>query len=251
MRGIKHLCRHCKTKFIPRRRDAEFCSNLCRQAAYYKRGAKKRNAAAALAHQELEAEWREDGLDAIAEFQRYQSLAAMLHQRARDEGHKISCMATKIGLLATAKTLDDLYGSPILSWIPRHLYECQKTTSRERELQALLSISSGGSYLAHEAERDCRKIIESQSPVPVLVFVDRRDEPRDDDTIENSDTSRWPELDNFVSRDDSFDDPSVDIAEDRDDCPDDHILDDGDLADGFEVFDVFKKTAPFEDEEPG
>ena len=254
MRGVRRLCKHCKAKFIPRRKDAEFCSHLCRQAAYYKRGVKKRDAAANVAYQELEAEWRESELEAVAEFERYQSLAAMLHQRARDKGYKISCMGTKIGILATAKTPDELYGSPILSWVPQHLYKPQKTTSRERELRALLSVSAsatGRPYIVREAEMDCWKIIESSSPVPILIFVDRRDQSRDD---QNSDTSSWPEYDNFV-RDDSSDDPSANIMEDCDGCPNDLDLRvaDGDFDDGFQIFDATRETFrdPFEDEEKG
>jgi hypothetical protein len=143
-------------------------------------------------------------------------------------------------LLATARTSDDLYNSPILSWIPRHLYEPQKTTSGERELQALLSISSSGSYLAREAETDCRKIIGSDTSIPVLVFVDRRDELFD---IEPSDMSRWPERDDFVIYADDSHIPGIDAEEDRDDSDPCRAIDYRDVAtDRPEDFDTLRKA---------
>ena len=32
--GVNRTCAHCDETFLPARRDARFCSNRCRQAAY-------------------------------------------------------------------------------------------------------------------------------------------------------------------------------------------------------------------------
>jgi hypothetical protein len=93
---LRRICKHCAAKFRPKRADAEFCGNLCRQAAYHKRKTVASAAEAAAVFQKR----KHEALAIIDQFEQYQSIAGTLHQQARDGGYKVRFMATKIGILA-------------------------------------------------------------------------------------------------------------------------------------------------------
>jgi hypothetical protein len=154
MRGLRRVCKHCKTKFIPKRADAEFCCNLCRQAAYHKCKTVASAAEAATVFQER----KHEALAIIDQFERYQSIAGALHQQAREGGYKVRFMATKIGILAV-KGGDglDIISHRQYRDLPRWFREI-KTRSDSKEVSALLSLPSpfGAPYIAREAECEFR-----------------------------------------------------------------------------------------------
>lgn len=94
---LRKTCKHCKTTFKPKRADAEFCCGLCRQAAHHRRN-KAVSAARAV---DVFAKRYKEGLEAIDQFDRYQSLAGTLHVKARDLNINIRYMAVRgVGILA-------------------------------------------------------------------------------------------------------------------------------------------------------
>jgi hypothetical protein len=189
-RGIGRPCKHCRQKFIPKRSDAEFCTNLCRQVAYYKRDCRKKDALAA----EIVFKRRQNGLAAIADFGRYQSLAGMLHSRARDNNFNTGYMATRIGLLKVGSGSSG-------EFIPGRWEEI-KTRSDSREITALLSQETFvGSYIAREAERECRELL-AQAPTDVSLFVEDARALENSSRREMEDPNSWADEDS-----DEFDAP--------------------------------------------
>jgi hypothetical protein len=167
--------KHCKTKFRPKRADAKFCSPLCRDAASWLR--KKDMAAAevkavAEAMFEQKQQRRQQGLKAIDEFARLQSLAGLLHLQARSAGAGVKVMATKIGILAVEAQPDALLA---LGGFAHLLFHRRlRVRSDDHELRALLSLPScGGPCHAQEAERECRAALD-RGPAEVSLFLEDR-----------------------------------------------------------------------------
>jgi hypothetical protein len=170
LRGLKRACKHCKAKFIPKRTDAEFCCNLCRQASYHKRMVVKSAAEEAAVFQKRKAE----ALVIIDQFERYQSMAGILHAKCRDLGLNNRYMATKIGIMAVKGGHGlDVIGHRLPSELPRWFREI-KTRSDSPEVRALLSLPSqfGGSFNARDAEKEFRAVIGSSEPIDVSMFVE-------------------------------------------------------------------------------
>jgi hypothetical protein len=97
----------------------------------------------------------------------------MLHHRAITVGAKVKFMATRIGVLVVEEKPEALLE---VSGGIYHLLDHRqvKTRSDDRELQALLSVPSlGGSFIAREAEKECRAVLK-RGPTDVLLFVDDR-----------------------------------------------------------------------------
>ena len=168
VRGMKRPCKHCKAKFIPKRSDAEFCSNLCRQAAYFRRDRKRKEVQAV----EIKKQRQEKALAVINQFDRYQSLAGMMHIEARARQFNIRYMATRIGILVVEG------GSGAFGHFLRPRYRLPgwfqeiKSRSDSREITALLSQESlSGPYMAKEAEQEFRAVL-AQGPTDVSLFVE-------------------------------------------------------------------------------
>jgi hypothetical protein len=167
--------KHCKRKFRPKRTDAKFCSNLCRDAAAWLR---KKDMTAAEAKAVAEAMFeqkqqrRQQGIRAIDEFARLQSLAGLLHLQARSAGAGVKVMATKIGILAVEAQPDALLALGGFTYLLFH--RRLRVRSDDRELQALLSLPSyGGPCHAQEAERECRAVLD-RGPADVSLFLEDR-----------------------------------------------------------------------------
>jgi hypothetical protein len=148
---------------------------MCKQAAYRMREKQKTAAqlrAEAEALFEKKEAKRQDGLAVIAQFERSQSLAGMLHHQAIAAGARVKFMATQIGVLVVEEepgALCDVGG--VLRLLDLRQV---KTRSDDRELKALLSMPSFvGPFIAREAEKECRAVLE-RGPTDVLLFVDER-----------------------------------------------------------------------------
>jgi hypothetical protein len=92
MRPMRHKCGQCKAPFRPNRSDAEFCSALCRQAAYRVR--KSENSLKAklqIAKNAHDANWR---------YEYYRAAAVGLQQEAAAYGiEHVDFVATPLGIL--------------------------------------------------------------------------------------------------------------------------------------------------------
>ncbi|WLB18929.1 hypothetical protein [Bradyrhizobium japonicum] len=223
---LRKTCKHCKTTFKPKRADAEFCCGLCRQAAHHRRN-KAVSAARAV---DVFAKRYKEGLEAIDQFDRYQSLAGTLHVKARDLNINIRYMAVRgIGILAA--DAGEGWGAFMFAkkkLLPPWWRPIQTVRSDSPEVTALLSLPTlaGGSFLAREAEREFRDAL-SCSVVDVSVFVEDWEHFR-----ENSEAIALPPaLPTWPTTD------YVDVEiEDYDDAPISPLYD-GDLTDGFQVID--------------
>jgi hypothetical protein len=167
--------KHCKRKFRPKRADAKFCSNLCRDAAAWLRkkdmtAAEAKAVADAMFEQKQQR--RQQGIRAIDEFARLQSLAGLLHLQARSAGAGVKVMATKIGILAIEAQPDALLALGGFTYLLFH--RRLRVRSDDRELRALLSLPSySGPCHAQEAERECRAVLDRE-PTEVSLFLDDR-----------------------------------------------------------------------------
>jgi hypothetical protein len=91
----------------------------------------------------------------------------MLHQKSKASGFNVKFMPTRIGILAVETcpgALKSAYDCLVWLVLCREI----KTRSDDRELKALLSIPSlSGPYIAREAEKECRAVIEHGPPTDV------------------------------------------------------------------------------------
>lgn len=223
---LRKTCKHCKTTFKPKRADAEFCCGLCRQASYHRR-TKATSAADAAA---VFAKRYREGLEAIDQFDRYQSLAGSLHIKARDLGINIRFMAIQgIGILAVEGGSG--WGASMFSrrkLLPHWWREAQTVPSDCPEVSALLSLPPvvGGPFLAREAEKEFRAVL-SEGVMNVSVFVEDWDHFHKNSPIVSlpAPMPTWPTSDDYEYEEDYRDDTPV------------SPMYDGDLSDGFQVID--------------
>lgn len=221
---LRQICKHCRTKFKPKRADAEFCCGLCRQAHHRVR-TKKIDEIATVA---FRLKRREEGLAVIDELDRFRSAAALCHEQAENRGMGLRFMAIKgMGVLAVEVSPGALSGA-VNPLFGREV----KTKSDDPQLTALLSLDTfGGPYIYQVAERECRAALRSGAK-DVKLYIQDWDywlaeqkklsalylppSPRE---------STWPTSDD------------VDYEEDyRADLPV-SLMYDGDLSDGFQVID--------------
>jgi hypothetical protein len=89
-------CRQCKTIFRANRTDAEFCSSLCRQAAYRQSNSLKQNLQLA--------KNIHDADNAAQEYEAYRALAATLHRRTAHRGiENVRFVATPSGIVVVGE----------------------------------------------------------------------------------------------------------------------------------------------------
>jgi hypothetical protein len=94
MRGTR--CRHCKTNFNPKRRDAIYCCDLCKQAAYHKRKKVADTAAAAATSKKRQAE----AIRTINQYDTHQTIMTMLRAAAKVGGIDVKFAPSSSGVLA-------------------------------------------------------------------------------------------------------------------------------------------------------
>jgi hypothetical protein len=153
---MSRRCAHCRELFKPKRPDALFCSNRCRQASYRRRS--EASEAAVVKQRQAEA------LSIIDQFDRYQSIATVLHSQARVGGRDVGFMATKSGLLAAGAP--DTVSELIDAIAP---YLRRETIPSEALLQMIWGQPPAGSFVAREAEKQCRSVL-ARNPSDVAFF---------------------------------------------------------------------------------
>jgi hypothetical protein len=147
-------CSHCRTEFRPKRSDARYCSNLCREAAHRMRKKDTDAAAAAAVVEERKAE----ALRVIDQLDAHQFIAVMLHAQAKADGIDLRFMPATRGVVAVegrAGAFDEaramIAGFPYLSR--------EETVSGDEARAIVLSSNLGGSVIAREAEQECREAV--------------------------------------------------------------------------------------------
>jgi hypothetical protein len=165
-RGLQPRYQNCKEKFRPRRADALFCSDMCKQARHQMNNKKRQE----IITFEIKQKRQEEALQAIGQFEQYQSTAGILHETAWKLGYDVKFLASRIGVLA----LEGPQSTPeSIFWLRDRMRWWRKvdTKSDDRELTALLSIHTlYGKYLAVEAERHFRRAL-ARGPANVTVFL--------------------------------------------------------------------------------
>jgi len=158
---MRRKCAWCKSPFRPNRADAEFCTSLCRQAAYRIR---KKKSEAATQH-EVQLRIAQNAHDARYRLEECQSIAARLHIEADACGIKhVKFMGTSRGVLA----VEEIPGAigpaiartdwPGASTLRR--YHETEARSDDREVLALIQQPVGGSsFIAKESENACRALL--------------------------------------------------------------------------------------------
>jgi len=83
-------CVLCHTKFLPKRLDAEFCSNRCRQASYRKKQIRLEAESAFKTQLQI----AQNAHDAAYRLEEYRSIAGRLHIEASNRNLKVKFMGT-------------------------------------------------------------------------------------------------------------------------------------------------------------
>jgi hypothetical protein len=162
MRGTR--CLQCKEPFNPRRADALYCQQLCRQAAYHQR--EKVAKAASVEQRKVGA------LQVIDRLNTHQTISNMLHAQAKANRIDVSFMPVSSGVIAVEGRPGAFDAArAILASFP---YIDQKAEVSKDQAQAILSsgmaaeaeayaiLSSehpGKSFVAREAEAECREAV--------------------------------------------------------------------------------------------
>jgi hypothetical protein len=149
-------CSHCRTDFRPKRSDAKFCSNPCREAGYRVRKKDAEAAsAAAVADQRKAAALRViDQLDA------HRFITSMLNAQAKIDGIDVKFLPAESGVIAVegrAGAIDE--ASALLGGFPYLSREGTVSSDQARAIIIFSSKSNGGSVIAREAEKECREAV--------------------------------------------------------------------------------------------
>jgi hypothetical protein len=220
---LRQICKHCRTKFRPKRVDAEFCCGLCRQAHHRVR-TKKLDEIATVA---FRLKRREEALAIIDDLDRFRSAAALCHEQAENRGMGLRFMAIKgMGVLAVEVSPGALSGAEN----PLCGREVQ-TRSDDPRIAALLSLDTyGGPYIYQVAERECRAALRSGAK-DVKLYIQDWDywlaelRKRPIQSLPILREPMWPTSDDYEYEEDYRDDTPV------------SPMYDGDLSDGFQVID--------------
>lgn len=163
---VKRKCPSCGEKFRPKRRDAEFCSSLCRQAAYRIR---RQN------ESEEEAKFRARGAERIIyELECYRSIAAVLHVEAEALNLETGFLGTQYGILIAERAPGAIERARPL-WKERHctwLREIDGLTTESPDVRAAIAMTEenlGGSFIQREAEAKFRKLVGASHGVSLLI----------------------------------------------------------------------------------
>ena len=172
------ICKHCKSKFRPSRADAEFCRNLCRQAAYRMR--RKDHKFEKTQHRARRME--DEAALAIRVFESYRREAARLHIQAEERDIKdVKFLGTPCGILAAEKVPGalrlavarcDWPGGQLL----REMIETEGY-SKSPEMLAVIprQPATGATFIEREAEKECRDLL-SGPECKVSLFAGHTDD---------------------------------------------------------------------------
>jgi hypothetical protein len=150
------VCKTCKSKFLPARSDAEFCSSRCRQASY--RDRQKNNAAEAA--EELFHQKEQNAHDAAQAFENYLGFSSMLNDSADVHGiQNVEFVGIPDGVLAIEKTPGAIKLAMARDDWPhgRDLRSLRETEGLSSEILAMLPPPMlGGSFIQREREKQLR-----------------------------------------------------------------------------------------------
>jgi hypothetical protein len=148
-------CLHCRTDFRPKRSDARYCSNLCREAAHRMRKKDAEAASAAAVTEQRKAA----ALRVIDQLDAHRLIAAMLHAQAKADGIEVKFMPASSGVIAVegrAGAFDE--ADALIAGFP---YLSREGAVSEDEARAIILSSKniGGSVIAREAQEECREAV--------------------------------------------------------------------------------------------
>ena len=165
------ICGRCEKSFLPKRTDAEFCSNSCKQADY--RARKLKEEANRAFKTELQIAQNAHDIDLHHEW--YQDRAIRLNSEAWQHGIKrVKFLGTLLGLFAVdeapgavrlAMARDDWRGGSEL----RGMDMTERRTGDPEVIEALLRKTSGWTSRRREHEMECRNTLKERQ-----VFLDRQ-----------------------------------------------------------------------------
>jgi hypothetical protein len=169
----RRVCVSCQIKFVPKRLDAETCSNRCRQAEYRKRDARAKAEALFKTRQQI----AQNTAEQARLLEQYQHSATMQNVEAERWGNRyVRFIGTQRGILAVQAKgeYDALWLAP---WRPRGLLFVAKELKHdpgnpeagdpeviEAVLDALKRETLGGSFIQREYEKEFRALLKG----PVL-----------------------------------------------------------------------------------
>jgi len=208
-------CKHCRAKFQPARADAEFCGNLCRQAAYRVRNGKT------AAVRDEEVFQQRDALQAMRDFEGYCSIAATLALQADDINVKdVKFLAVKGGIAVLETTPGAVdrsrhkFAKPgwwpddAVSWGYYRLEESQRMASdiwneaTETKRAGFQYPPEGRSFIQRECEREGTKALLNlaKRPDAPVLFLKYKPFPAVDDVVRSTSSSRWASLGPWIGR---------------------------------------------------
>jgi hypothetical protein len=123
-------CARCKTKFLPNRADAEFCTAGCKQAAYRER---KEEAAAELARQQAE-----DATATAEKLYRNRIWATRLFLKARTDCYWLRFMGTAHGVLAVEELQGEITRLPELLLCVSDILYVYRRETKDPDIVAIL-----------------------------------------------------------------------------------------------------------------
>lgn len=147
-------CAHCRSDFRPKRSDARFCSNLCREVAYRMRKKETDAASASAVVEQRKAE----ALRVIDQLAAHQLIAAALHAQAKAAGIEVAFMPASNGVIAVeveAGAIDEA-AAVIASFPYLSAPDDSESGDRARAL-VMASKDIAGSLIAREAAAECRE----------------------------------------------------------------------------------------------
>jgi hypothetical protein len=148
-------CLHCRTDFKPKRSDARFCSNLCREAAHRMRKKDAEAASAAVVVEQRKAE----GLRVLEQLDAHELIANVLHAQAKANGIDVRFMPAASGVIAVegrAGAFRD--ASAVIARFPYlSVPDYTEGDDRARSLVMTSKEIAGASVIAREAAAECRE----------------------------------------------------------------------------------------------
>lgn len=170
---MRRRCTHCRTEFRPKRSDAKFCGDLCRQAAHKMR----HKAADAAAEAAIAGQRKAEALRVFDQLNANQLIANVLHHQAKAAGVDVAFTPASNGVLAVegrpgaldeASNVIESYAYLSVPDCPAHdgastlAVESAKVYRLFRSAADALEMEDnyfGGSLVAREAAAECREAV--------------------------------------------------------------------------------------------
>jgi hypothetical protein len=150
----RRVCVLCHTKFLPKRLDAEFCSNRCRQASYRKKQIRLEADRAFKTQLQI----AQNAHDAAWLFEKYRDCAASMSERAERYHLGLRFMGTPPGIIAVGDTPAVMLAVARTDWSGGDTLRRMEMTecSSKDVLDAIGQQAFGTSFIRMQHERECR-----------------------------------------------------------------------------------------------